>query len=75
MLVAILVTSIIYILYELKKDEKQEVIFEELESVVIEEQNKQENEEKKQINSIEENKKFSLKEAVIYSSILDRPYK
>ncbi|MEE1119048.1 MAG: hypothetical protein U0K90_03880 [Bacteroidales bacterium] len=35
----------------------------------------QENEEKKQINSIEENKKFSLKEAVIYSSILERPYK
>ena len=31
--------------------------------------------EKKQINSIEENKKFSLKEAVIYSSILERPYK
>lgn len=31
--------------------------------------------EKKQINSVEENKKFSLKEAVIYSSILERPYK
>lgn len=59
MLVAILVTSIIYILYELKKDEKQEVIFEELESVVIEEQNKQENEETTKIQKLyEENADF-----------------
>jgi len=59
MLVAILVTSIIYILYELKKDEKQEVIFEELESVVIEEQNKQEDEEITKIQKLyEENTDF-----------------
>lgn len=59
MLVASLVTSIIYILYELKKDEKQEVIFEELESVVIEEQNKQEDEEITKIQKLyEENTDF-----------------
>ena len=31
--------------------------------------------EEKQIVSVEQNKKFSLKEAVIYSAILERPYK
>lgn len=29
----------------------------------------------KQILSVEQNKKFSLKDAVIYSTILERPYK
>lgn len=29
----------------------------------------------KQILSVEQNKKFSLKDAVIYSAILERPYK
>lgn len=31
--------------------------------------------EEKQILSVEQNKKFSLKDAVIYSTILERPYK
>ncbi len=31
--------------------------------------------QEKQILSVEHNKKFSLKEAVIYSAILERPYK
>ncbi len=41
------------------------------EDVEIEQIEKQE----KQILSVEHNKKFSLKEAVIYSAILERPYK
>ena len=51
MLVVSLITSIIYILYQYKKDNKQEVIYKELEKIVIREE-KQEDEESIKLQSL-----------------------
>ena len=51
MLVVSLITSIIYILYQYKKDNKQEVIYKELEKIVINEE-KQEDEESIKLQSL-----------------------
>lgn len=51
MLVISLITSIIYILYQYKKDNKQEVIYKELEKIVINEE-KQEDEESIKLQSL-----------------------
>ena len=50
MLVASFVTSITYILFNYKKDREQEVIFEELEQVIIVEENNKEQEKDESIN-------------------------
>lgn len=50
MLVASFVTSITYIILNYKKDKEQEVIFEELEQVIIEEQVNEEQEKEESIN-------------------------
>lgn len=51
MLVVSLITSIIYILYQYKKDNKQEVIYKELEKIVINEE-EQEDEESIKLQSL-----------------------
>lgn len=47
----------------------------EFDSVVAEQEKVETYEEKEQVSVEENDRKFSLRDAVIYSAILDRPYK